>query len=345
MAITPESSLGVRATATRALTRFLVALFALAFATVIACAQSQTPPNPVPTPPAPAPGLEPASSPTNAETPSTTPTTTVTRAPSPSEELNTLLMHATFLISGPTKVQGQFSFGTVFMMGVPYKENPKIAHIVLVTAAHVLEGIAGDNAALQLRRRNADGTYAAFSHQLPIRKSEQPLYVRHKTADVAAMYADLPDEVPMTGLPPDALVTDKTLEDIEIHPGDDAFVLGFPLAVSAPGGFPIVRVGHIASYPLTPMRVAKQWEFDLKLFGGNSGGPVYFSYVNRPIKNQLRFGVVQGILGLVIQEQHSIFPQFADKELSYGVVVPAQFIRETIEMLPAPPDEATGSIK
>lgn len=93
------------------------------------------------------------------------------------------------------------------------------------------------------------------------------------------------------------------------------------------------------------MKVVKQWEFDLKLFGGNSGGPVYFSYVNRPIKKQLRFGLMQGILGLVIQEQHSIIPQFADKELSYGVVVPAQFIRETIDMLPAPPDEATGSIK
>lgn len=231
MATTPERSLRVRAIATRALARSFIALSALAFITVIACAQSQTLPNPAPMPATTAPGLEPASSPTNTEAPSTTPTTTVTRAPSPSEELNTLLMHATFLISGPTKVPGQLSFGTVFIMGVPYKDNPKIAHIVLVTAAHVLEGIAGDNAVLQLRRRNDDGTYTAFPYQLPIRKNDQPLYVRHQTADVVAMYADLPDEVPMTGLPPDALVTDKTLEDIEIHPGDDAFVLGFPLAV------------------------------------------------------------------------------------------------------------------
>jgi hypothetical protein len=231
-------------------------------------------------------------------------------------------------------------------MGIPREDSPKIANIVLVTAAHVFEGISGDTAQIQLRRRNDDGTYSAFGYQLQIRRNGEPLYVRHPTADVAAMYADLPDEVPMTGLSPNVLMTDKTLQDIELHPGDDAFVLGFPLAVGAPGGFPILRVGHIASFPLTPMSVVKQWEFDLKIFGGNSGGPVYVSYVNRLFKGQLHFGVVQGILGLVIQEQHSIFPQFADKELDFGVVVPAQFIRETLDMLPAlPPEGTTGSIK
>ena len=269
----------------------------------------------------------------------------IARAPSPSEELNTLLMHATFLISGPATIQGTTTFGTIFAMGIPFKNNPKIAHIVVVTAAHVLEGISGDFAFVKLRRKNNDGAYSPFLYQLRIRKSGQPLYVRHPTADVAAMYANLPDDVPMTGLTSDALVTDERLESIEIHPGDNAFVLGFPLAVSAPGGFPVLRVGHIASYPLTPMRLVKQWEFDLKLFGGNSGGPVYFSYVNRLFKKHVHLGLVQGILGLVIQEQHSIFPQFANKELDYGVVVPAQYIRETLDMLPPPPDEPTGSVK
>src|SRR5262249_3388290 len=43
------------------------------------------------------------------ESAATMPTTTVTRAPSPSEELNILLMHATFLVVGPTKVPNQIS--------------------------------------------------------------------------------------------------------------------------------------------------------------------------------------------------------------------------------------------
>jgi hypothetical protein len=238
------------------------------------------------------------------------------------------------------------TFGTIFVMGIPRKDNPKIAQVVLVTAAHVLEGIAGDSASLQLRRRNDAGTYTAFWYQLPIRKNGQPVYTRHPVADVAVMYADLPDDVPMTGLAPVVLVTDKSLEELEIHPGDEAFVLGFPAAAWTPGGFPILRVGHIASYPLTPMKVVKQWEFDLHVLNGNSGGPVYYTYVNRLFKGQMHLGVGQGLLGLVIQEGRSLLPEFANRDLHYGVVVPAQYIRETLDMLPTVPDEAvTGSIK
>jgi hypothetical protein len=285
------------------------------------------------------------------ESAATTPTTTITRAPSPSYELNTLLMHATFLIIGPTMVPKQISFGTVFVMGLPYKDNPKIAHIVVVTAAHVFEGISGDNATLQLRRKNADGTYTTFGYQFPIRKDGKPLYVRHASADVAAMYGDIPDEVPMTGLSPDFLVTDKSLEDIEFHPGDDAQILGFPAMVSTDGGFPILRTGRMASYPLTPMEIVKQWAFDAHIFNGNSGGPVYFTSVNRFFKNTVHFGVARGILGLVIQERHSILPEFANRDLDYGVVVPAKYIRDTLDMLPPPPPEQkqppdpTGTLK
>jgi hypothetical protein len=263
-------------------------------------------------------------------------------------------MHATFLVVGPTKVPNQISFGTVFVMGLPFKTNPNMAHIVVVTAAHVFEGISGDNATLQLRRTNADGTYATFGYQFPIRKDGKPLYVRHPAADVAAMYGDIPDEVPMTGLPPDALATDKSLEDIEFHPGDEAFILGFPAMVSTEGGFPLLRTGRIASYPLTPMNVVKQWAFDAHVFNGNSGGPVYFTSVNRLFKSQVHFGVAAGILGLVTQERHSLLPELANRDLNYGVVVPARFIRETLDMLPpAPPEpgeqvtapDVTGAIK
>jgi hypothetical protein len=259
------------------------------------------------------------------------------RAPAPSEELNTMLMHATFEIFGPEKDQpGKFSFGTIFIMGVRPNNGPplNLASIVLVTAAHVLDDIGTDQATLMVRRKESDGTYASYPFQLPIRKNGQPLYVKHPSADVAAMYADLPDDVPMTGVPPEFLASDERILDIELHPGDDVFVLGFPLATSGPGGFPILRSAHLASFPLVPTKVVKKFYFDLFLYGGNSGGPVYFSYVNRFFKGQTHFTVEQGILGLVIQEAHSPLPEFTDKSMNFGVVVPASFIRETIESLP-----------
>jgi hypothetical protein len=285
----------------------------------------------------------------------TTPTTTSTRAPSPSDELKTVLMHDTFLVLGPSSTKpNSTSFGTVFAMGIGFKSNPRIMHLVLVTAAHVFDGISGDTAIIRLRRPNPDRTYATFNFLLPIRQQGKPLFVRHALADVAAMYANLPDDVPMTGLSPDFLVTDKSLEEIELHPCDEAFILGFPAAVSTEGGFPLMRTGRIASYPLTPMRIVKQWAFDAHVFNGNSGGPVYFNFVNRFYKNQFHLNITRGILGLVIQEGHSLLPEFATRDLDYGVVVPAEFIRETLDLLPppppeegtpAPPPDVTGTVK
>ena len=257
------------------------------------------------------------------------------RAPAPNTDLNTVLMHATFEIIGPKiNAQGQSSFGTVFVMGRPHDDDPKIEDIVIVTAAHVLDEIAGDTATLILRRPAPDGTYTSYPFTLPIRE-RNPLYIKHSSADVAVMYADLPNDVPMSGVPPALLADDKRLADIEVHPGDEVFVLGFPLAAQGPGGFPILRSGHIASYPLVPEKVVKQFDLDVFLFGGNSGGPVYFSYSNRIFKNSIHFGTEQGVLGLIVQTTSSMLPGYIGTSLNFGVVLPAQFIREAIDMLPS----------
>jgi len=257
----------------------------------------------------------------------------------PSEEINTVLMHATFLVSGqkkddPTKTV----FGTVFIMSIPRQDNPRIGAAVLVTARHVLDDIGTDEAVVLVRRRNADGTYQAYPHHIRIREDGKPIYVRHKTADVAVMYVELPTDVPITGVPTDFLVDDKHVEDIDLHPGDEAFCLGFPLAATGPGGFPILRSGHIASYPLTPMNKIGQIDFDLLLYGGNSGGPVYYYYTNRVFKGEMHLGrFQQGVLGLVTQESRSRLPEYSDKPLNFGVVVPASIIRDTISLLRAKP--------
>jgi hypothetical protein len=174
----------------------------------------------------------------------------VAQTPAPSLELNTLLMHATFLISGPNKDNpAKTSVGTVFVMGISRPNDPKVAAGVMVTAAHVLNDIGTDNATLIVRRKNVDGTYTSYQYDISIRDKKQPRYIENPTADVAAMYVDLPTDVPITVLPPEFLADDNRLENIELHPGDEVFCLGFPLALMGPGGFPVLRTGHIASYP------------------------------------------------------------------------------------------------
>src|SRR5581483_413921 len=195
---------------------------------------------------------------------------------SPSDELNTLLMHSTFKIYGPDATKPEnTSFGTVFFIGMPIKGDDQNASAVLVTAAHVLDGIGGDIATLLLRRKPKDGPYVPFPYTFKIRTNGSPLYVKHESADVAVMYMALPSgKLPISVLTPNYLADDKRIEELEIHPGDEVFCLGFPLSAHGPGGFPFLRAGRLASYPITPAKDVREWDFDALIHDGNSGGPV-----------------------------------------------------------------------
>jgi hypothetical protein len=187
-----------------------------------------------------------------------------------------------------------------------------------------------------LRRTNKDGAYVPFNYTFKIREKGSPLYTKYATADVAVMYMNLPDEkLPITVLPPNFLADDARLEHLEVHPGDEVLILGFPLFAHGPGGFPFLRGGRLASFPLTPMKTTKAWVLDTVVYGGNSGGPVYFRFENRQFGGGTHIGSEQGLLGLVIQEVDSGIPDFKDKPLNYGVIVPSQFIKETLDKLPA----------
>lgn len=69
------------------------------------------------------------------------------------EDINTVLMQSTFRIQGPSVDGGGTSFGTVFILGRPVKDQPERGAYVLVTAAHVLESIKGEKAVLLLRQK------------------------------------------------------------------------------------------------------------------------------------------------------------------------------------------------
>jgi hypothetical protein len=82
------------------------------------------------------------------------------------------------------------------------------------------------------------------------------------------------------------------------------------------------------------MSTARTWLYDAVIFGGNSGGPVYFHFDNRAFERGTHLGSEQGVLGLIIQDVNSPIPEFRETKLGYAVIVPSQFIRETIAKLP-----------
>lgn len=257
------------------------------------------------------------------------------------EDINTALMRSTF------KIVGQDSIGTAFVIGRPVPGESNKLFFVLVTAAHVLQNIKGEQAVLFLRKKQGDD-FVKFTQPLQIRKNNQPLWKEHPEADVAVMYLPLPTEADIQILPMSLLVTDQQLEQFEIHPGDVLSCLGYPYGAEANGsGFPILRSGQIASYPLTPTRKTKTFLFDFRVFGGNSGGPVYFVSTNRIYGGETRLGqTIHLVAGLVSQEQvveeeikSLTETRRAKHPLSLAVVVHAALIRETIELLPTHPEE------
>ena len=91
------------------------------------------------------------------------------------------------------------------------------------------------------------------------------------------------------------LVDDEDMAAHDLRPGEELCWLGFLFGLeSNTAGFPILRSGRIASFPVHPSVRASRILLDMKIFGGNSGGPVFFDFEEDPqtatVEDQFLFG-------------------------------------------------------
>jgi len=217
---------------------------------------------------------------------------------------------------------------------LPCGENSRQA--ILVTSAHLLDTLDTDQALLGLRDRRWDGTWEERPWWVQIRSGGKPLWRRHQKADVAALCIDLPGyaEIPLSSM--ELLADTETFQRYQIHPGDELLCLGYSSqdGIHGLGGFPILRGGKIASYPLYPVERYESFKYDVEIFRGYSGGPVYFDQVGRIYDGVDHPGEqLQFIAGLLSRQW------FADQEetqpLKVAEVVHARFIREILtELIP-----------
>jgi hypothetical protein len=254
-------------------------------------------------------------------------------------EINTALMESTFMIEGPG------ARGTVFFLGMPSKKDSTRAYYVMITAAHVLDAIRGEQATLNLRTKSADGHIKKLPVSIQIRENGKPLWTHHPdpSVDVAAKLVPLPNKAYMPSLiSTDLLATDAILAQFEIHPGDQLICLGYPFGYEAnDAGYPVLRSGRIASYPLVPTNDVKTFLFDFTVFPGNSGGPVYFCESNRVFGGATQIGTVQFVAGLVIEETQmtektqSLYETREQRyPLRLATAIHASLIVQTIAKLP-----------
>ncbi len=248
-------------------------------------------------------------------------------------DLSVALFHATVRISQPLP-DGKFGQGTGFLISAPTPDGAP--RVVLITANHVFaDKMLGAEVKIGLRVQEPTGQWRYAPQGLRVRYGDTPLWTRHPQRDVAAIVVQLPPEAAAAAIPLNWLADADTFDRYGVGPGDAVLSLGYPIGLSStPEGFPILRSGHIASYPLTPVARYPTFLLDSVIFSGNSGGPVFVGRGGRGSSQPTDDS--QFIAGIVTQQV-----EHENRQMEIGVVTHAAFVRETIALLDQPPPTAS----
>jgi hypothetical protein len=207
--------------------------------------------------------------------------------------------------------------------------------VVLVTARHVLQNIlqntGGSQVQVGLHLKAADGAWRLAWQGEPAAEEGRPLWTAHPAYDVAVLPVTVPPEVAAAAIPASWFADGGAFAREDVEPGDALEVLGYPAGYAADGrGFAILRVGRLASYPITP-DTEGTFLVDFPVVAGNSGGPVFTS---RRIGRRPALVGAQGpqpdefVAGIVAQQ---IVP--GGQSINLGLAVHALYVRQTLQLL------------
>lgn len=219
--------------------------------------------------------------------------------------------------------------GTAFLIEAPRRDGSP--RTVLVTAHHVLDGMAAADARVGWRVEMPGGGWRFAPEPLRIRdETGAPVWTRHPERDIAVMEISAPPVFARAAIPLGWLARSEDLDNWQIGPGDELLTLGFPRGYSSnTAGFPILRTGRIASWPLIPIASFPVFLLDFPVFPGNSGGPVFWTPAARKLPGtaQPDHPFIAGVLTSEVRP--------SDEPLGIGVVAHAVYVREAIALLDA----------
>ncbi len=247
-----------------------------------------------------------------------------------SPDLAVELINATVQLEQPLG-DGTRTVGTGFLVNAPTPDGKP--RTVLVTSAHVFERMPQIEARIGWRVTSEAADWRYAPAPVTIRASTlgtaagKPLWTKHPTMDIAAMTITAPPEFTRAAIPLAWLAEEGTFEKHGVRPGDEMMALGFPKGLSSNrAGFPILRWGRVASYPLEPVSRFPNFLLDFRVFDGNSGGPVFLTRKAADGTPAAHF--VAGMLTKQVESKGD--------RLEIGVVTHAKHIRETIALLDRP---------
>jgi hypothetical protein len=245
-------------------------------------------------------------------------------------DLNMALMRATFKLE-QRQDDGISTVGTGWLVRLPgpaYGSGKD--RIALVTAAHVFNRMKLAEATVHWRREDDGGMWHRESKPLIIRTPTlEPKWTRHASRDIAVMLVTPPDQPRAHAIDFDLLADDSVFQDFDVRPGDEVLALGYPRGIAANElGFPILRSGRVASFPLWPSERFPTFLMDFAVFAGNSGGPVYMADRSRKAAGSKDFHEAQFVAGMLVQQV-----TLTDERLEIGIVLNATFVREALREL------------
>lgn len=243
-------------------------------------------------------------------------------------DLNMALMRATFKLEQP-QAEGGAIVGTGWLVRLPgpgYGSGKD--KVALVTATHVLNRMKHPELTVHWRREDDAGKWHREPKPLTIRNNgANALYYSHPSRDVSVIPVTPPDQPRAHAIDFSLLGDDTMFQELNVRPGDEVLAWGYPRGITANAlGFPILRSGRVASFPLWPSAEFPTFLMDFAVFPGNSGGPVYMSDRSRKAAGAKDFHEAQFVAGMLVQQV-----TLTDERLEIGIVLHAAFIREALE--------------
>lgn len=217
--------------------------------------------------------------------------------------------------------------GTAFLVEAPRPDGSP--RTVLVTAHHVLDGMAAQEARIGWRIELPGGGWRFAPEPLRIRdETGEAIWIKHPERDIAVMEISAPPVFARAAIPLGWLASGDDLDNWQVGPGDELLTLGYPRGYSSnTAGFPILRAGRIASWPLTPVERFPVFLLDFPVFPGNSGGPVFWTPAARKLPGTVQPGH-PFIAGVLTSEVRPV-----NEPLGIGVVAHAVYVREAVALL------------
>lgn len=233
-----------------------------------------------------------------------------------------LATDAIFRIHSP----GQGPSGTAFLVERAVAPD-KPGRTIVVTAAHVLDGIPGNEARLVLRSRNAAGALARMEMPVKLRDGNRPLYRKLEGIDVAAIPVTLPGQAHARPFPLERVLDADAQAQRIVRLGRDAWIPSYPAKAEAnPAGQPVLRRGSIASQPYIPAPKSNTFLVDVSAFGGDSGAPVVVLDNGKPLVAGL-------VMGMLRETDRSVTPfeeRVTHMPLGISIVIKSQFVRQMV---------------